>query len=158
MKKISTLALIFGLAFLAACSDDNSKSNNTNNTTNNTSNTNNTNNTNSGNNNTNNPAGACDNPADAAIIDNPDVDQDAITGECSRSCFTATAFAECVAQCVNEQVGLSEACSACYGQTAECGKNNCLMDCMGGESPECEACLDTNCHPSFVECAGVEGR
>lgn len=156
MKKLVTLALLV-VIFMFACSDDNSKSNNSNNNNNNNNNINNT--TNNGNNSTmNNSTGACDNTADRAIIDNPNVDQDAITGECSRNCFTATAFVTCVAQCVNEQTGLSDNCSNCYGQTAECGKTNCLMACMGGASPECETCLDENCHPAFVECAGVEGR
>jgi hypothetical protein len=102
--------------------------------------------------------GVCDNPADIAIIDGAAVDQDAVTGTCTQSCFFNGDFLGCVTDCVQADTGLSAGCSACYGGTADCGKTNCMTACMGGASPACEACLDENCHPAFVTCAGLEGR
>lgn len=54
-----------------------------------------------------------------------------------------------------EKGGYSANCANCFGATAECAKDNCVMKCLRGVSDKCTNCIETNCTPSFEACSGI---
>lgn len=54
--------------------------------------------------------------------------------------------------CLQEDVGLSEGCSECYGTYAGCFEFDC--DSCNPLDAACENCIITECSQPFAECAG----
>ncbi|HYB99034.1 MAG TPA: hypothetical protein VEC57_07835 [Candidatus Limnocylindrales bacterium] len=100
------------------------------------------------------PGGACTNSADRAVDEL--YDMQAQTTTCTLSCLSSPTRPQCISTCVASATGASAACSTCYGQTAECGLQNCAQQCaINQSSPPCLACLDAACVPAFDACTGL---
>jgi hypothetical protein len=72
-------------------------------------------------------------------------------------CLNQDDEAQCVSDCLVEELGVTAECSICYGTSASCSAENCLSDCIAdGDSPECAACQEeSGCTPSFFSCSGL---
>ncbi|KAF4710016.1 hypothetical protein FOZ62_030561 [Perkinsus olseni] len=55
-----------------------------------------------------------------------------------------------------EKSGLSDSCSACFGQSVQCGRDVCMMSCIAGPATEkCLSCISkTKCNPDLYKCTG----
>jgi hypothetical protein len=93
---------------------------------------------------------ACTNAADQAVLESPAFSS-APSG-CGLMCFGSDA--DCNARCMEEK-GLSGACARCWGDTINCGEQNCLVPCLSPDSPECRACTAEHCDPAFHACSGT---
>jgi hypothetical protein len=73
---------------------------------------------------------------------------------CSRSSFgVAAKTSECIGASFP---GLTPSCSQCFGLAAECGRDNCTMECIGSSSaPRCLDCIKLNCTPNMKTCVGA---
>lgn len=93
---------------------------------------------------------ACQNPDDQAV------QMGAAFGsaarDCGFMCFGST-DPTCTAACMRSK-GLSEACSACWGETIKCGTKYCIAECLEQTSPGCLACNAMYCDPAFRTCSG----
>jgi len=67
-----------------------------------------------------------------------------------------TALADCIAQCVSDETGLSTECTSCYGLITACAVGTCLEPCSPPNqgSEECAACSTDNCS-FFDACLGI---
>ncbi|HYC53483.1 MAG TPA: hypothetical protein VEL28_00890 [Candidatus Binatia bacterium] len=100
------------------------------------------------------PGGACTNAADRAVDEQFDMQAQATT--CTVGCLSSPTRVQCISACVASATGATSACSTCYGQTAECGLQNCAQQCAINQSaPPCLACLDANCVTAFDACTGL---
>jgi len=96
-------------------------------------------------------SGACTNPADLQALQGADIST-TIT-DCAMSCIMTGGT--CAKDCVIEKTGLSDPCAQCFGDIITCATSQCMFQCMGGDTPECASCRETNCNPAFEECAGM---
>ncbi len=95
--------------------------------------------------------GACTNASDEAII----CDEAFATAvqDCGTNNLSGTA--EAIAMCIEDDIGLSSECSACFGETTRCSIDNCLVECgTNALGEECATCRATNCDAAFEACAG----
>ena len=96
--------------------------------------------------------GACTNDADQQIIASKDVEAE--VQQCAEENFGAEPGTK---NCIKDSTGLSDPCVACFDDTVQCSVNNCIGDCIGGQSPACDACVDAKCMPAFQACSGLTG-
>jgi hypothetical protein len=98
------------------------------------------------------PVGACIDEADQAIIMSVDIQGQCVS--CVLGCMTDV---DCLAGCVHDHTGLSEACSACYAEATICIYSNCLSPCLS--DPESAACVEcreaSGCDGAFQACSGM---
>ncbi|MEN8165025.1 MAG: hypothetical protein ABFS37_12915 [Acidobacteriota bacterium] len=97
--------------------------------------------------------GACNNPADLAIIN--DAGFQDIFLACMLSCL---GLPQCVSDCLVSDTGLSQGCADCFGALAGCVAINCSGPCsVDPSSPECLACMEAaGCTSDFAACSGLE--
>jgi len=96
-------------------------------------------------------SGACTNMADTTTL--MSIDIGAIVETCVRSSFGAQ---PATSNCIGMMSGLSEGCTACFGDTVTCVTMSCLTQCLaGGSSPGCVSCRMMNCDPAFAVCSGL---
>ena len=81
-----------------------------------------------------------------------------VTEQCviGRGCFFME-VAPCVAECLEEEVGLPQDCGLCVGLVTECILDACISDCTDPESPACDECVaavSDECNEVFEPCAG----
>ncbi len=121
---------------------------------------------------TQHPVDQCVNDADQAIYD--DIGAGAV-GDVAADCpltscggqlgaiiggdptdEAAMALADCIAQCISDETGLSTECTSCYGLITTCAVGTCLQPCAppNSNSPECAACSLENCG-FFDACLGI---
>lgn len=65
--------------------------------------------------------------------------------------------APCVAECLEEEVGLPQDCGLCVGLVTECILRACLADCTDPESTACDECVaavSDECNEVYEPCAG----
>ena len=65
--------------------------------------------------------------------------------------------APCVAECLEEEVGLPQDCGLCVGLVTECILRACLTDCTDPESTACDECVAAvtdECNEVYEPCAG----
>lgn len=97
------------------------------------------------------PLGACTNDPDMTILEMGMVESQ--VEACAQESFgQEPATTDCIKQATN----LSDPCVACFAETVACTVDNCIGDCIGGQSPECQACMDANCTPAFEACSGLD--
>jgi hypothetical protein len=96
-----------------------------------------------------------------------------IVGACGQMCIgeghTGDALITCAVDCTNSATdsAVSEECTSCFIQSAECALNNCLSRCIA--DPSAQQCIDcrcakegsgnsgnVNCEAQFAACSGVE--
>lgn len=98
--------------------------------------------------------GACDNPADLAIINAGGLET--VFWDCSISCLGSPDFDQCVSDCLVSQTGLSQGCADCFGALSGCIVSNCLNSCFDPTSPECLECIEAaGCASGFETCSGL---
>ena len=62
----------------------------------------------------------------------------------------------CIAQCLVDQTGLSEGCSACYGFIGACAAAECLTECSKDSAgAPCRDCVDLHCTDTYDDCTGL---
>ena len=65
--------------------------------------------------------------------------------------------APCVAECLEEEIGLPQDCGLCIGLVTECILRACLSDCVDPEATACDECVaavSDGCNEVFEPCAG----
>jgi hypothetical protein len=97
-------------------------------------------------------AGACTNASDTAILA-ASADLEDKIGTCAFECISGGAV--CGTACIEREVGLSNGCSTCFGETIACTVASCALQCISPSSPNCASCRETNCTPAFTECSGI---
>jgi hypothetical protein len=103
-------------------------------------------------------AGACSNDADLAAIQAKTADQMATTMKsCGTSCFTNADRKKCIADCVEKDLGVTNACAQCFGGISDCTMSNCISQCMlDSKSQGCTSCIETaGCNSTFTSCSGL---
>jgi len=95
-------------------------------------------------------SGGCTNPADQAIIDSGAVSK--AVEKCAMSTFGDAAKAT---PCIKKDTGLSDGCVSCFSNLLSCTFKSCMMDCLGGQTPACDACMAKNCNAAFTKCSGL---
>ena len=101
--------------------------------------------------------GACTNPEDLAIVESIDI-QDSL-GEFAMQCVDISTFSlnpQCLIEKLLEKHDLSEECGMCFVDTAVCGADNCLTECMdqGQDCIDCSA--EAGCVDALEECSGLQ--
>jgi hypothetical protein len=97
--------------------------------------------------------GACEGAMDYTIITTTDDLAGKMSG-CAFSCFSSS-DPDCQTNCVQTETGLSEPCSACFGENISCTVSSCALQCISPDSAGCASCQATNCAPAFADCAGI---
>jgi len=97
-------------------------------------------------------AGACDNPVDLATLESTTDLSDKVAG-CAMQCLGQGVA--CMSGCVQDASGLSDGCSACFGEAIQCTMSSCMLQCIDSGSQSCADCQQQKCAPAFLECAGV---
>jgi hypothetical protein len=99
----------------------------------------------------------CGSTAQVWIICNGDTSEEA--SRCAREHALDDDPTEGTRTCVRESEALapvSDACLECYVQSSACARENCLSDCLGGDSAQCDTCREeAGCTPDFYTCAGL---
>jgi hypothetical protein len=96
-------------------------------------------------------SGACVNPSDQSVKSSYDLEQESF--DCFLQCNPGSA--ECFANCISSNTGLSPDCATCYGQGVQCVIDNCTDPCLSSlEGPECVSCRAQYCDGPFTSCSG----
>ncbi len=97
---------------------------------------------------------ACTNDADKAI---QSADPTAFHKSISDCATTFIGQDKPTKDCIKEKTGLSDACTACFGDEVLCAASKCLTDCMADQNGQaCTDCRATNCDGAFEACSGVK--
>ncbi|MEZ4311732.1 MAG: hypothetical protein R3F14_27185 [Polyangiaceae bacterium] len=96
--------------------------------------------------------GACLNPEDGAVLNDPNKDVPAAVGKCGQDNFgMEPATLDCI-----KMTGLSDGCAQCFDDTVHCIIEKCLSECIADAgSQACVDCRKMNCDPAFAECSGL---
>jgi hypothetical protein len=89
-----------------------------------------------------------------------------VVGACARSIKSAMPFAsndelrplirDCVFEDAEIQQMVHAECLSCFIDAAQCAGDNCLIECLSGDSASCDACrLDNNCEQPVFPCTGL---
>lgn len=82
-----------------------------------------------------------------------------VTEQCllgSRGCALMQ-VPSCVAECLDEEIGLPQDCGLCIGLVTECILEMCITDCTAPDSMACSDCVadvSEQCNEVFEPCAG----
>lgn len=61
----------------------------------------------------------------------------------------------CVFEEASIKAAMPSSCLSCYLDSATCSGDNCLIECLGGDSPSCDKCrLDKGCSRPVADCTG----
>ena len=63
---------------------------------------------------------------------------------------------DCTVSCVQKIENYTTTCCDCFGNLGECTVKNCLMKCIGGDTPQCEECISSSCDGGFNQCSGLQ--
>ena len=101
-------------------------------------------------------SGNCSNVSDADILDGYDAGQLTSIGTgCGTGCFFAGNQGQCIADCYQDELGVTGECASCFGESGACAISNCAGECAGGaDSENCLNCVeDSGCTVNFTACA-----
>jgi hypothetical protein len=101
-------------------------------------------------------SGNCSNVSDADILDGYDAGQLTSIGTgCGTGCFFAGNQGQCIADCYQDELGVTGECASCFGESGACAISNCAGECAGGaDSENCLSCVeDSGCTVNFAACA-----
>lgn len=83
--------------------------------------------------------------------------------ECARGDCLSVIFAEgdvagCMSTCLEGELvaGLSVGCTQCNTDVVGCAANNCIVECLTPDNPDCTVCNEENCTPQLEICTGLE--
>lgn len=115
----------------------------------------------------------CAAPSDQTAVEATDLGPEGnesladIAGREGRDCALAGMSGDDLTNCVRDALvsetdgAVSGECATCYGVSVTCSATNCLSECLGGPSADCDACRcganDENCDcvEQFTLCSGV---
>jgi len=99
--------------------------------------------------------GVCQNDTDCSLVRSGQARSTAST--CGIGCIGDDDEAQCGADCVVAESGLTADCAACYVAIVNCSRDNCLVECASDpEGADCFDCQVTNgCRADFDECSGL---
>jgi len=96
----------------------------------------------------------CTDAADQAAWTKHKGDFAADMSTCGHKCMGA---GSCVSDCIATTDGYTKDCAGCFGALAQCTKDHCLLQCLGGNTPACAACvIKAGCNTDFSTCSGVK--
>eukprot|EP00727_Mastigamoeba_balamuthi_P001906 m51a1_g11712 hypothetical protein (123) ;mRNA; f:73322-73774 len=73
--------------------------------------------------------------------------------DCATKCWGKAA---CSSTCIQQNTGLSQSCSDCFGDDCACMASKCIKQCMlNPQSEGCLKCHEESCLPALVACAAV---
>lgn len=103
------------------------------------------------------PTGTCQSDQELALICEGAIVEK--IGSCARdNALTGAKFEMNVASCVRKETAfdpVSDACLACYTASAKCALDECINECVAGDSKTCDDCRFANgCTPDWYTCAG----
>lgn len=99
--------------------------------------------------------GACGDAADVdAFHEHWDTLQHQIQG-CLIGCIFNPDKETCALRCVEQTIGFSSACSACWVSMGQCAADECLGPCLDPSSAKCKQCTKDKCFPDAVTCTGI---
>jgi hypothetical protein len=89
-----------------------------------------------------------------------------VVGACARRIKSAMPFAsndelrpmirDCVFEDAEIKQMLNDECLSCFIDAAQCAGDNCLIECLAGDSASCDTCrLDNNCEQPVFPCTGL---
>lgn len=97
------------------------------------------------------PVDQCLDGQDVAILQEQDAA--AIAWTCGKPFFWHSPEAD---MCVQDQTGLSEACSKCFSGYAQCTIAHCLDECLTThEAQGCIDCRAAKCDAALAACSGL---
>jgi len=95
----------------------------------------------------------CADAADQAAWTKHKADFAADMSTCGHKCMGA---GSCVSDCIATTDGYTKDCAGCFGALAQCTKDHCLLQCLGGNTPACTACVvKAGCDKDFSTCSGL---
>merc|ERR1711939_1066786 len=98
-------------------------------------------------------SGACSNDADQAAWKSHKATFEDDMSACGKKCLGAKS---CVTSCIQGKDSYSSGCSSCFGDMAQCTKDNCMLKCINGNSPACKTCVQkSGCVSKFTACSGI---
>lgn len=85
------------------------------------------------------------------------LNNDSFTDVMKKCAANASGSAAGTTNCMASQIGgLSSGCASCFGQTVDCGKRNCMAECI--QSSAAQKCLDctknSGCDDALNVCTG----
>lgn len=116
------------------------------------------------------PCGACSNTHDIDVYNKT---LETLTDTTTRCAMKSFFGADPVTQCMNEKVGMTEACTKCWVENVMCDQQKCKWTCLKyfisgeaknvegkgqGELNPCLKCDERMCGPAFIRCVGVNRR
>jgi hypothetical protein len=89
-----------------------------------------------------------------------------VVGACARRIKSAMPFASndqlrpMIRDCIYEDAEIKQMvqaeCLDCFIDAAQCAGDNCLVECLAGDSASCDACRrDNNCEQPVFPCTGL---
>jgi hypothetical protein len=80
--------------------------------------------------------------------------------QCARdNALTGTKFEENVVSCIRKEKTydvVTDACLACYTASAKCALDECINECVAGDSQGCDDCrMEHGCTQGWYTCSGV---
>jgi hypothetical protein len=89
-----------------------------------------------------------------------------VVGACARMLKSSMPFASndelrpLIRDCVFEDAEIAQMvhaeCLSCFIDAAQCAGDNCLIECLAGDSANCDACrIDNNCEQPVFPCTGL---
>ena len=101
--------------------------------------------------------GACTNPEDMAIVNSIDVQGE--LGSFATQCIDFASFSldpDCLIEKLLEKHDLTTECGMCFVDTAVCGADYCLTECMD-QGQDCIDCSEeAGCVDALEECSGLQ--
>jgi len=102
--------------------------------------------------------GHCENDYDMEIILNGNDDDHDPAVQAAILCTMDQCLMDltCIANCLEEGIGISEPCAGCYADVGLCAftscQNNCVMD---SSSAKCVLCVEDGCLDDLPDCSGL---
>jgi len=81
-----------------------------------------------------------------------------VSQNCAVQCLFENDFPGCVSRCATATIGVSSACSNCFGTGATCAMDACMMKCFDPSAAECNDCVQNSCLPVIDQCTGIPSR
>ena len=96
--------------------------------------------------------GGCGNRADLAVYKN----DGSTLIDAVQTCFLSHLLSKAEAVlCMQNDVGITEACGTCWYDFSACGASKCLSPCTTPLSTACAECLASSCGEPQVACSGI---
>eukprot|EP00035_Acanthoeca_spectabilis_P038644 m.54957 g.54957 ORF g.54957 m.54957 type:complete len:632 (-) comp9227_c0_seq1:80-1975(-) len=100
-------------------------------------------------------AGHCGNPSDVAVYKRTKSSMKREIQTCLIKCALDPHQEDCVKNCIQTNVGLTQPCGSCWYEEGMCTLKHCAFPCKIPGSDKCTQCSEQNCFPACVACSGI---